>query len=253
MLQMQQQQLLMQQQQQQQQQLMMNTIDGQFGMIGTQLPNLSSTSMAGDGSLLGIPSSFMHSRVSTPGSSPGLMPVTGLEDPATTAAINRRATDQHQNHLRQSSRGNIDDISTASEDDDEEEEEDDDDSDSEGSVDADLRGLPGSHSTTHLQVLTEVTPDLVDIFDQFVDEQLEMRPYSFVPAAQLYSAYKAYCRTKGAVEIANETVLEEMMTDNGFLKKRRTAVSGKKSRRTTSSKEAPASGEEEWYNIALVS
>ncbi|KAI8050835.1 hypothetical protein BDF22DRAFT_745026 [Syncephalis plumigaleata] len=250
---------LQQQQQQQQQQAMMNASNaGGFGLVGGQLPNHSASNIL-DGSLLGIPSSFMHNHAS-PASSPGLMPITGLEDSINSMSLNKREPDQvmqQQKHVRHSSRGNLENISNISDDDDDddedEEDDDDEDSDSEGSVDDDLRGPPGSRSTTQLQVITEVTPDLVDIFDQFVDEQLEMRPYSFVPAAQLYSAYKLYCRTKGASEIANETVLEEMMTDNGFLKKRRTAVSGKKGRRSASSKEAPASGEEEWYNIALVS
>ncbi|ORX99189.1 hypothetical protein K493DRAFT_1969 [Basidiobolus meristosporus CBS 931.73] len=81
-------------------------------------------------------------------------------------------------------------------------------------------------------------------FNEFVDDCIEVKPYSYVSSAVLYDAYLQWCRSHKVKNpsIASPAEVENLMVDSGFVKKRRRA-----------SKHGAAGGnEEEWYNIILV-
>ncbi|KAK9768738.1 hypothetical protein K7432_000418 [Basidiobolus ranarum] len=81
-------------------------------------------------------------------------------------------------------------------------------------------------------------------FNEFVDECIEVKPYSYVSSPILYDAYLKWCRSHKIKNrlIASPAEIEDLMSDSGFVKKKRRA-----------SKHGSASGnEEEWYNIIIV-
>jgi hypothetical protein len=116
-------------------------------------------------------------------------------------------------------------------------------SDSDDSIDKDLKSTPFlslASLMNRTQTVDKVTEDIQQSFEAFVDNRLEMKPYSFLSSNQVYEAYRDYCTTQGDRECASKPLLEELMLDNGFLKKQR-KIKGK-----------AVSAEEEWYNLAFV-
>lgn len=120
-------------------------------------------------------------------------------------------------------------------------EEEDDEDDSEGSLDADIKisaNAAGKKSSVAIEMVTEATTEMVELFERFVDARLEMKPYSYLGTNALYEAYRLYCLREGSDKCVAPGTLEDLMQENGYLKKQR-KVKGK-----------PV-GEEEWYNIIL--
>jgi hypothetical protein len=99
----------------------------------------------------------------------------------------------------------------------------------------------------------EIEDDLMELFEDFSESKLQMRPYSYLRPADLYDVFRDWCDEESLDDdtIPNRRTFEYLMEQGGFVKKRRPAnmIQEQEERMGGKIKDAH---EEWWYNIALV-
>ncbi|KAK9766536.1 hypothetical protein K7432_004328 [Basidiobolus ranarum] len=98
-----------------------------------------------------------------------------------------------------------------------------------------------SGSESEEEDLPKSSSQVADKFEEFIDDKVEMKPYSFVDSQQLYDSYLSWCRVKRLPPNAQAGPgqMEALMIENGFTKKKKKDAS-------------PDEEPEQWYNITIV-